>query len=173
MAASIGRCGSRCAPTITAQSCRRSPRSARTAPHGAVPPRHCPSDISLRRFSPSATSVWSSPESVYGSCQCTPLHQATLSDFTNGYLASDDTAQHNTVPSSNRSAQHAIIGRVPMATHGTVGVWLDRVKNEYKFQQYCRDLHTITQHACASASRYESVGARILGVESDWGFLAF
>jgi len=42
MAAPIGRCGSRCAPTLSAQPCRRSPRSARTAPHGAVPPRHCP-----------------------------------------------------------------------------------------------------------------------------------
>ena len=60
-----------------------------------------------------------------------------------------------------------------MATHGTVGVWLDRVKNEYKFQQYFRDVHTITQHVFASANRYESVGARILGVESDRGFLVF
>jgi hypothetical protein len=60
-----------------------------------------------------------------------------------------------------------------MATHGTVDAWLDRVKNEYKFQQYFRDVHTLTQHAFTSASRYESVGARMLGVESDWGFLAF
>ena len=78
-----------------------------------------------------------------------------------------------------------------MATHGTVDVWLDRIKdiapiirehaaagtsairNEYKFQQYFRDVHTITQHAFASASRYESVGARMLGVESDWGFFDF
>src|SRR5262249_38903215 len=65
--------------------------------------------------------------------QFTPLHQATMSGFTNVYLASDDTAQHNTVLSSSRSAQHAIIGRRPMATHGTVDGWLDRVKNEYKF----------------------------------------
>ena len=54
-----------------------------------------------------------------------------------------------------------------MATHGTVDVWLDRVKNEDKFQQYFREVHTITQHACASANCYESVGARMLGVESD------
>jgi hypothetical protein len=65
----------------------------------------------------------------HGSCQFIPLHQATMSSFTNVYLASDDTAQHNTVPSSSRSTQHAIIGRWPMATHGTVDVWLDRVKN--------------------------------------------
>jgi hypothetical protein len=44
--------------------------------------------------------------------------------------------------------------------------------NEYKFQQYFRDVHTITQHAFASASRYESVGVRILRVELDWGSFA-
>jgi hypothetical protein len=65
----------------------------------------------------------------HGSCQFTPLHQATISSFTNVSLASDDTAQHNTVPSSSRSAQHAIIGRLSMATYGTVDVWLDRVKD--------------------------------------------
>jgi indole-3-acetate monooxygenase len=47
------------------------------------------------------------------------------------------------------------------------------IRNEYPFQRYFRDVHTITQNASASASRYESVGARMLGVESDWGFFAF
>ena len=47
------------------------------------------------------------------------------------------------------------------------------IRNEYQFQKYFRDVHTITQHAFASASRYESVGALMLGVESDWGFFAF
>jgi indole-3-acetate monooxygenase len=47
------------------------------------------------------------------------------------------------------------------------------IRNESKFQQYFRDVHTITQHAFVSASRYESVGALLLGVESDWGFFAF
>jgi alkylation response protein AidB-like acyl-CoA dehydrogenase len=47
------------------------------------------------------------------------------------------------------------------------------IRNEYPFQRYFRDVHTITQNAAASASRYESVGARMLGVESDWGFFAF
>ena len=46
-------------------------------------------------------------------------------------------------------------------------------RNEYQFQRYFRDVHTITQHAFASASRYESVGALMLGVESDWGFFDF
>ena len=47
------------------------------------------------------------------------------------------------------------------------------IRNEFKFQQYFRDVHTITQHAFVSASRYESAGALMLGEESDWGFFAF
>jgi alkylation response protein AidB-like acyl-CoA dehydrogenase len=47
------------------------------------------------------------------------------------------------------------------------------IRNEYRFQQYFRDVHTMTQHAFSSASRYESVGALMLGVESDWGFFPF
>jgi alkylation response protein AidB-like acyl-CoA dehydrogenase len=47
------------------------------------------------------------------------------------------------------------------------------IRNEHKFQKYFRDVHTITQHAFTSASRFESVGALMLGVESDWGFFAF
>jgi alkylation response protein AidB-like acyl-CoA dehydrogenase len=47
------------------------------------------------------------------------------------------------------------------------------IRNEYHFQQYFRDAHTMTQHAFSSASRYESVGALMLGRESDWGFFVF
>ena len=47
------------------------------------------------------------------------------------------------------------------------------IRNEYRFQRYFRDVHTMTQHAFTSASRYESVGALMLGVESDWPFFAF
>ena len=47
------------------------------------------------------------------------------------------------------------------------------LRSACKFQQYFRDVHTVTPHAFASASRYESVGARLLGVASDWDFLAF
>lgn len=47
------------------------------------------------------------------------------------------------------------------------------IRNEYKLQQHFRDVHTITQHAFVSASRFESVGALMLGREADWGFFAF
>jgi alkylation response protein AidB-like acyl-CoA dehydrogenase len=44
------------------------------------------------------------------------------------------------------------------------------IRNELRFQQYFRDVHTISQHAFASASRFESVGKLLLGRESDWPF---
>jgi alkylation response protein AidB-like acyl-CoA dehydrogenase len=47
------------------------------------------------------------------------------------------------------------------------------IRNEYKFQQWFRDVHTMTQHAFMCANRYESAGALMLGAETDWGFFAF
>jgi alkylation response protein AidB-like acyl-CoA dehydrogenase len=44
------------------------------------------------------------------------------------------------------------------------------IRNEQRFQQYFRDVHTISQHAFASPSRFESVGKLLLGRESDWPF---
>lgn len=52
--------------------------------------------------------------------------------------------------------------------HAAAGI--SSVRNEYPFQRYFRDIHTLTQHAFVSASRYESVGAHLLGVEADWDF---
>ncbi|MCE7986394.1 MAG: hypothetical protein DYG89_34920 [Caldilinea sp. CFX5] len=47
------------------------------------------------------------------------------------------------------------------------------IREQYRFQRYFRDIHTITQHAFICASRYESVGALMLGAQSDWPFFAF
>ena len=68
---------------------------------------------------------------------------------------------------------HAIVcaAKAVELVHAAAGT--SSIRNEYQFQKYFRDVHTITQHAFASASRYESVGALMLGVESDWGFFAF
>ncbi len=44
------------------------------------------------------------------------------------------------------------------------------IRNENRFQQYYRDMGTMSQHAFTSISRYESVGALMLGVDSDWTF---
>jgi alkylation response protein AidB-like acyl-CoA dehydrogenase len=71
------------------------------------------------------------------------------------------------------ATSHAIVGAAKAVdlVHAAAGT--SAIRNEHKFQKYFRDVHTITQHAFASASRYESVGALLLGVESDWGFFAF
>jgi alkylation response protein AidB-like acyl-CoA dehydrogenase len=48
---------------------------------------------------------------------------------------------------------------------GTTGI-----RAEHPFQQYFRDVHTLNQHALASAARFESLGQLILGRQSDWPF---
>jgi indole-3-acetate monooxygenase len=67
---------------------------------------------------------------------------------------------------------HAIAGAAQAVgvVHAVAGT--SAIRNAYKFQQYFREVHTITQRAFASASRYESVGAGILGVESEGGSFA-
>jgi indole-3-acetate monooxygenase len=71
------------------------------------------------------------------------------------------------------ATSHAVVcaARAVDLVHAAAGT--SSIRNEYQFHKYFRDVHTITQHAFASASRYESVGAVMLGVESDWGFFAF
>lgn len=44
------------------------------------------------------------------------------------------------------------------------------IRTEQPFQQYFRDVHTISQHAFGSPNRYESLGKLMLGVPSDWAF---
>jgi alkylation response protein AidB-like acyl-CoA dehydrogenase len=44
------------------------------------------------------------------------------------------------------------------------------IRAELRFQQYFRDVHTVSQHAFSSPSRFESVGKLLLGRQSDWGF---
>ncbi len=48
---------------------------------------------------------------------------------------------------------------------GTAGI-----RDEYRFHRHFRDVHTITQHAFISASRYESGGQFYLGVPIEWPF---
>ena len=67
---------------------------------------------------------------------------------------------------ANRSAAKAVD-----FVHDAAGA--SAIRNQYRFQRYFRDAHTMTQHAFSSASRYESVGAMMLGAESDWSFFPF
>jgi alkylation response protein AidB-like acyl-CoA dehydrogenase len=44
------------------------------------------------------------------------------------------------------------------------------IRLEHSFEKHFRDVHVLTQHAFASANRYESVGKLLLGLETDWPF---
>jgi indole-3-acetate monooxygenase len=70
------------------------------------------------------------------------------------------------------AASHAIVcaSKAVDLVHAAAGS--SAIRNEKRFQQWFRDIHTMTQHAIVSASRYESAGALMLGAESDWGFFA-
>jgi alkylation response protein AidB-like acyl-CoA dehydrogenase len=59
--------------------------------------------------------------------------------------------------------------RVVNLVHDTVGT--SGIRQEHRFEQLSRDGRTISQHAFASLSRYESCGKVLFGLQSDWGFL--
>jgi indole-3-acetate monooxygenase len=46
------------------------------------------------------------------------------------------------------------------------------IREEQPFERYFRDIHVMTQHAFGSASRFESVGKLMFGLETDWPFFA-
>jgi alkylation response protein AidB-like acyl-CoA dehydrogenase len=46
------------------------------------------------------------------------------------------------------------------------------IRLEQPFERHFRDIHVLTQHAFASAGRYESVGKLLLGIDTDWPFFA-
>lgn len=50
------------------------------------------------------------------------------------------------------------------AAAGSSGVRED----QYRFSRHLRDVHTITQHALCSPTRFESMGQVMLGLETDW-----
>jgi hypothetical protein len=64
----------------------------------------------------------------------------------------------------------ACAARAAHLVHAAAGT--SSIRNEHRFQQHLTDVHTIAQHAFVPASRYESAGQLILGLESDWGFFA-
>lgn len=65
---------------------------------------------------------------------------------------------------------HAVetAGRAVDLVHAVVGT--SGIRNEHRFQQYFRDVHTVSQHGAGSPERFESVGKLLLGKPSDWGF---
>ena len=65
---------------------------------------------------------------------------------------------------------HAVetAGRAVDLVHASVGT--TGIRNEHRFQQYFRDVHTVSKHAFGSPDRFESVGKLLLGKASDWAF---
>jgi alkylation response protein AidB-like acyl-CoA dehydrogenase len=59
-------------------------------------------------------------------------------------------------------------GKAVDLVHAVVGT--TGIRNEHRFQQYFRDVHTVSQHGSGSPERFESVGQLLLGKQSDWGF---
>jgi alkylation response protein AidB-like acyl-CoA dehydrogenase len=55
--------------------------------------------------------------------------------------------------------------------HAAVGA--TGIRCEYAFQRHFRDVHVLTQHAFVCASRYESVGRLLLGLDPEWSFFGF
>ena len=55
--------------------------------------------------------------------------------------------------------------------HAAVGA--TGIRCEYAFQRHFRDVHVLTQHGFICASRYESVGRLLLGLDPEWSFFAF
>jgi alkylation response protein AidB-like acyl-CoA dehydrogenase len=66
------------------------------------------------------------------------------------------------------AASHAVESAVQAVdlVHSCAGT--SGIRAEQRFQQYFRDVHTMSQHAFASAGRFESAGKLMLGRESDW-----
>jgi alkylation response protein AidB-like acyl-CoA dehydrogenase len=55
--------------------------------------------------------------------------------------------------------------------HAAVGT--AAIRREHEFQRHFRDAHVLTQHGFICASRYESAGRLLLGLDPEWGFFAF
>ena len=71
------------------------------------------------------------------------------------------------------ASTHAILAAAEAVdlVHAAVGA--SGIRREYRFQKYFRDVHVITQHAFTSASRFESVGQILMGLQPEWSFFAF
>jgi alkylation response protein AidB-like acyl-CoA dehydrogenase len=52
--------------------------------------------------------------------------------------------------------------------HAAVGATGVRENEQHRFARHFRDVHTITQHALCSPTRFENVGQAMLGLPSGW-----
>jgi len=68
------------------------------------------------------------------------------------------------------AATHAIVEAVAAVDLVQAAVGTTGLRNEHAFQKHFRDVRTLAHHAYVSASRYESVGQLMLGVDPEWPF---
>lgn len=71
------------------------------------------------------------------------------------------------------AAIHAAIAAAEAVDLVHAAVGSSGIREERSFERHFRDVHVVTQHAFFSASRYESVGKLMFGLETDWGFFEF
>jgi indole-3-acetate monooxygenase len=67
------------------------------------------------------------------------------------------------------SASQAAEGAARAVDHVHAAMGSSGVREEqHRFARHFRDVHTITQHALCSATRFESMGQVMLGLQTDW-----
>lgn len=68
---------------------------------------------------------------------------------------------------------HAILASAEAVdlVHAAIGA--SGIRRENRFQKHFRDVHVITQHGFANASKYESIGQWMLGLDPEWPFFRF
>ena len=68
---------------------------------------------------------------------------------------------------------HAILASAEAVdlVHAAVGA--SGIRQEQPFQKHFRDVHVITQHGFTNASKYESIGQWMMGLDPEWPFFAF
>ncbi len=69
-----------------------------------------------------------------------------------------------------QAATHAVAASAKVVDLVQTVVGTTGMREEHQFQRHFRDVHTLTHHAYASASRYESAGQYLLGVLIEWPF---
>jgi alkylation response protein AidB-like acyl-CoA dehydrogenase len=70
--------------------------------------------------------------------------------------------------SSHAAQEAAVAVRLVHTAAGTSGI-----RNEFPFARHFRNIHSVTQHAFISPSRFESVGQLMFGLQPEWPFFAF
>ena len=68
------------------------------------------------------------------------------------------------------ASSHTVVAAAEAVDPVHVAAGASAIRNEQTFQRYFRDVHVITQHAFVSASRFESAGQVMLGLEPEWPF---